>query len=40
MFAGAYVGAHYASKMNEVWLKRIFLGAVVFLAIKTLYDYV
>ena len=38
MFAGAYVGAHYASKMNEVWLKRIFLGAVVFLAIKTLYD--
>lgn len=40
MFAGAYVGAHYATKMNEVWLKRIFLGTVVLLAIKTLYDYV
>lgn len=40
MFAGAYVGAHYAAKMNEVWLKRIFLGTVFLLAIKTLYDYV
>jgi uncharacterized membrane protein YfcA len=38
MFAGAYVGAHYASKMNEVWLRRIFLATVVLLAIKTLYD--
>ena len=38
MFAGAYVGAHYATKMNDVWLKRIFLGTVVILAIKTLYD--
>ena len=40
MFAGAYVGAHYATRMNEVWLKRIFLGTVILLAIKTLYDYV
>lgn len=40
MFAGAYVGAHYATKMNEVWIKRIFLGTVVMLAFKTLYDYV
>lgn len=40
MFAGAYVGAHYATKMNEVWIKRIFLGTVILLAIKTLYDYV
>ncbi|HQU93240.1 MAG TPA: sulfite exporter TauE/SafE family protein [Pyrinomonadaceae bacterium] len=39
MFAGAYVGAHYAAKMNEVWLKRIFLATVVLLAIKTLYDF-
>ena len=38
MFAGAYVGAHYAAKMNEVWLKRIFLGTVVLLAIKTFWD--
>jgi uncharacterized membrane protein YfcA len=39
MFVGAYVGAHYAAKMNEVWLKRIFLSTVVILAVKTLYDY-
>lgn len=39
MFAGAYVGAHFAAKMNEVWLKRIFLSTVVLLAIKTLYDF-
>ncbi len=38
MFVGAYVGAHYAAKMNEVWLKRIFLATVVVLAIKTIYD--
>ncbi len=40
MFAGAYIGAHYAAKMNETWLKRIFLGTVVILAAKTLYDYI
>jgi uncharacterized membrane protein YfcA len=38
MFVGAYVGAHYATKMNDVWLRRIFLFAVFLLAIKTLYD--
>ena len=39
MFAGAYVGAHYASKMNEVWLRRIFLATVFVLAIKTIIDF-
>lgn len=39
MFAGAYAGAHYASKMNDVWLKRIFLAAVFLLALKTLFDF-
>jgi len=39
MFAGAYVGAHYASKMNELWLRRIFLSAVIILAIKTIIDF-
>jgi uncharacterized membrane protein YfcA len=39
MFAGAYVGAHYATKMNEVWLRRIFLSAVLLLAIKTIIDF-
>lgn len=38
MFFGAYVGAHYATKMNEVWLRRIFLSTVVLLAAKTLID--
>jgi uncharacterized membrane protein YfcA len=40
MFAGAYVGAHYASKMNETWLRRIFLFTVFLLALKTLIDIV
>ena len=40
MFAGAFVGAHYASKMNEVWLRRIFLATVLILAIKTMLDFV
>lgn len=38
MFIGAYVGAHYASKLNDVWLRRIFLATVLVLAIKTLFD--
>jgi len=38
MFAGAYVGAHYATKMNDTWLRRIFLGTVFILAAKTIYD--
>ena len=38
MFVAAYIGAHFASRMNEVWLRRIFLGAVVMLAIKTSAD--
>ncbi len=38
MFIGAYVGAHYATKLNDLWLRRIFLLTVFLLAIKTLYD--
>jgi uncharacterized membrane protein YfcA len=40
MFAGAYVGAHYASKMNEIWLRRIFLSAVILLAVKPIIDFI
>lgn len=40
MFVGAYIGAHYATKLNDVWLKRIFLTTVFVLAIKTLYDFI
>ena len=39
MFAGAYVGAHYVTKLNEIWIRRIFLTVVVLLAGKTLYDF-
>jgi uncharacterized protein len=39
MFAGAYAGAHYVTKLNEIWIRRIFLTAVVILAIKTLFDF-
>ena len=38
MFVGAYVGAHYASQMKDLWLRRIFLTTVFFLAIKTAWD--
>ena len=40
MFAGAFVGAHYATKLNELWLRRIFLATVFLLAIKTLSDLI
>lgn len=40
MFVGGYIGGHYASKMDEVWLRRIFLVAVFALAIKTIYDII
>lgn len=40
MFVGAYFGAHYATKLNDLWLKRIFLTTVFVLAIKTLYDFI
>ena len=40
MFVGAYVGAHYATKLNDVWLRRLFLVTVFLLAIKTLYDFI
>lgn len=39
MFAGAYVGAHYATKLNDLWLRRVFLTTVFLLAIKTIYDF-
>ncbi|MDM7923480.1 MAG: sulfite exporter TauE/SafE family protein [Pyrinomonadaceae bacterium] len=38
MFAGAYAGAHFVTKVEDLWLRRIFLATVFLLAIKTLYD--
>jgi len=40
MFAGAFAGAHFVTKLNDLWIKRIFLGTVFLLAIKTLFDFV
>jgi uncharacterized membrane protein YfcA len=40
MFAGAFVGARVALRLNERWLRRIFLATVVALALKILfYDF-
>lgn len=39
MFVGAYAGAHYAAKMNDKWLRRIFIATVIVLAIKTVFDF-
>jgi uncharacterized membrane protein YfcA len=39
MFVGGYVGAHFATKMDDKLLRRIFLAAVLLLAIKTMYDF-
>jgi uncharacterized protein len=40
MFVGAYVGAHYVTKISDIWIRRVFLSAVVLLAIKTLIDLI
>ncbi|MFM9905236.1 MAG: sulfite exporter TauE/SafE family protein [Pyrinomonadaceae bacterium] len=40
MFAGAYAGAHFVTKLDEIWLRRIFLTTVLLLAIKTFYDFI
>ena len=38
MFVGAYVGAHYATRLSDVWLRRVFLTTILLLALKTAYD--
>ena len=40
MFIGAYAGAYTVTKLNDVWLKRIFVGTVIILALKTIYDFI
>ncbi|HXH70655.1 MAG TPA: sulfite exporter TauE/SafE family protein, partial [Pyrinomonadaceae bacterium] len=39
MFVAAYIGAKTVTKLNDFWLKRIFLGTVLILAIKTIFDF-
>ena len=40
MFVGAYIGAHTVTKLSDRLLKRIFIGAVLILALKTLWDFI
>jgi len=40
MFIGAYIGAHTVTKLSDIWLKRIFIAAVLLLAVKTIFDFV
>ncbi len=40
MFIGAYIGAYTVTKLNDVWLKRIFLVTVLILAVKTILDFI
>lgn len=37
MFVAGFVGGKFATKINDVWLKRIFLATVLALAIKILF---
>jgi uncharacterized membrane protein YfcA len=39
MFIAAYIGAKTVTKLNDLWLKRIFLSTVLILAVKTIYDF-
>jgi uncharacterized membrane protein YfcA len=40
MFAGAFVGARVVLKLNNLWLRRVFIATVILLAMKImLYDF-
>jgi hypothetical protein len=39
MFIAAYVGAKIVTRLNDLWLKRIFLFTVLILAVKTILDF-
>jgi uncharacterized membrane protein YfcA len=38
-FSGAVLGAVLARRMSNVWLRRVFLAAVIILALKTLFSW-
>jgi uncharacterized protein len=40
MFIAAYAGAKTVTKLNDLWLRRIFLTTVLLLAIKTIFDFI
>ena len=39
MFIAAYAGAGIVTRLNDLWLRRIFLTTVLLLAIKTIFDF-
>ena len=39
MFIAAYIGAKTVTRLDDVWLKRIFLTTVIILAVKTIFDF-
>jgi len=39
MFVAAYIGAKTVTKLNDIWLKRIFLAVVFLLALKMIFDF-
>lgn len=39
MFTGAYIGAKTVTRLDDLWLRRIFLATVVILAVKTVFDF-
>lgn len=40
MFVAAYVGAKTVTRVNDLWLRRIFLTTIIILAIKTIIDFI
>jgi len=40
MFVAAYFGAKIVTRINDVWLRRIFLITVIILALKTITDFI
>ncbi|MFN6515922.1 MAG: TSUP family transporter [Nostoc sp. CreGUA01] len=39
MFIGGIVGSQVALKLNNIWLRRIFITTVIALGLKTLLDF-
>jgi uncharacterized membrane protein YfcA len=40
MFIAAYIGAKTVTKLNDIWLKRIFLAVVFLLALKMIIEFI
>lgn len=40
MFTGAYIGARVVTKLDEIWLKRIFFSVAFLISLKLLYDLI